>query len=246
MIDTAIVVGTYGTAPYVHLQLESWRRFAADCPLIVHDDSSPDRPRLENLCNRYGAEYYSTPQRLDRLSADGGHLVGYNGDHDCYPVGADFAARHGCRWLVKISRRYVLTLPWLEQLRTLIAGEPFPAWSGWDEGSGYGFVTFLIAMDVQRLALAIAELRDFVQAGRHAHPETFVHDCIERATAVKRPSYHGSRDCVGHWPLATIEREWWWPPDRVCHHDQFRSYAAVARAWGLDYTAEDFYVGPGW
>ena len=109
MTDTAIVVGTYGTAPYVHLQLESRRRFAQDCPMIVHDDCSPHGQRLETLCQAYGAEFYSTPQRLDRLSADGGHLVGYNGDHDCYPIGADFAARHGCRWLVKIRVLTYLT-----------------------------------------------------------------------------------------------------------------------------------------
>ena len=59
MPDIAIVVGTYGAVPYVHLQLESWRRFAGECPLIVHDDCSTEAAALRGLCQNYGAEFYT-------------------------------------------------------------------------------------------------------------------------------------------------------------------------------------------
>ncbi len=245
MPDIAIVVGTYGAVPYVHLQLESWRRFAGECPLIVHDDCSPQAETLRGLCQNYGAEFYSAPKRFSKVRTDG-FVVWYNGDHHCWPIGAEFASRHGCEWLVKISRRYLLILPWLEQFRALIAKDAFPAWSGWDEDNGYGFVLWLAALNVRRLSRAITEIAAFVQDDRNDHPERFVHDCIRRATDFDRPSYSGSRNCVGHWPLATCERAFRHPPDRLCHHyRENRCYAAVARAWGPDYDENDFAIGSG-
>ena len=249
---TAIIIGTYGNPPYVHLQLESCRRLASECPVLVHDDCSPQQHALRELCCRYGVDYCSTPQRLNRVNA-AGHLIGFNGDHDCYPAGLRFAETRGADLLVKISRRYLLILPWVEQLELLASESQFATFSGYDERTGYGFVTYLVAFNVRRWldSGVVTELDEFIREGRDAHPETYIHDLAEKVhnravrPATRRwqaahPPHSGSRGCYGHWPLATVERSFWWPPDRVCHHDQLRAYSTVARSWGLPYDEEAF------
>ena len=65
----SLVIGTYASLAYVHLQLEAWRRHCADMPCLVRDDCSHERDRLSGLCRDYGADFESNTRRR-------GHVVG--------------------------------------------------------------------------------------------------------------------------------------------------------------------------
>jgi hypothetical protein len=91
-----IIIGTYGSLPYVHLQLESRRRFYSQVPCIVADDCSPQADALKTLAQAYGAEFYCNPNRL-------GHS---RGDWSYFQRGLSVA---NTLYLLKLSRRFIPT-----------------------------------------------------------------------------------------------------------------------------------------
>jgi len=104
-----LVIGTYGSVPYIHLHLESWIRNCRDVPVLIHDDCSPHRDQLEDLCRDYGVDFYSNPSRC-------GHIVG---DMMIYPHALHWAEERGLDILVKFSRRFVPVIPWQNELGLL-------------------------------------------------------------------------------------------------------------------------------
>lgn len=113
MLKCGIVVSTFGTPAFVGLQLESARRFAADRPILIHDDCSADA-ELSRLAHQYGAELQSTPHRL-------GHC---RGDVAAYSAGIRWGETYGLDYIIKISRRFVLIRPWLPQFNEIAANKP--------------------------------------------------------------------------------------------------------------------------
>ena len=96
-MSTGIVVGTYGSIPYIHLQLEQWCRLNAGMKMLIHDDSSPDSSELARLCSEYGADFTSTRKHAGHSSGDVSALL----------AGLRWAHTHKLTRLIKISRRWI-------------------------------------------------------------------------------------------------------------------------------------------
>lgn len=118
-----MIISTYSSVPYVHLQLENRKRLGITLPTMVTDDCSPHKELLKFLCEGYGVVFYS---RKDRL----GHT---NGDLMSFVNAIDWGRRRELDYMVKISRRLLLTTPWVEDLTTLIKQTGFLPTYGRDE-----------------------------------------------------------------------------------------------------------------
>jgi hypothetical protein len=238
----AVVIGTHGTPPYVHLQLESLARNEPGAVAAVHDDCSGDGDALRALCDRYGATFASTSRRL-------GHFAG---DFRVMAAGLRFAEAAGADLLVKLSRRFVPLLPWSGALLQLAEASQYATYSGHDTPSGYGFVSGCFAVDVRRwtAAGAVALLEGY-DGG--PHPETEMHNIAKHVHAATGPNptteayerehpKHPDRTGYGAWPLIddaqrrkTDDKLW---KDVATVAD----YQAVASAWGLPYTIDELTI----
>lgn len=106
------VIGTSGTVPYVHLQLEMSRRLFGDTmpTLVANDGVGPDSERLAALAQSYGAEYVDWPAL--------GHSTG---DLRIFRESMSWAKRLGLDVVVKFSRRFVPLVSWRHGLQYLAA-----------------------------------------------------------------------------------------------------------------------------
>ena len=132
-----LVIGTFGSLPYVHLHLESRRRWYPEMPVLVHDDASDQTHELRALCAAYSAEFRTTDQRR-------GH---YEGDLAVFQRGFAWAGDRGLDLLVKMSRRFVPLCDWVPSLQALVRETQYATYTN-RNGDGFGFRTDCIAMDV--------------------------------------------------------------------------------------------------
>lgn len=110
-----LVIGSCGTSPYIHLQLEQARRmFSMDSlPILVvndGDDGGHGGSELAELCEQYGAELRSFPRS--------GHTMG---DLRVFDEGLKWAETNNVQILVKLSRRFIPLVSWRIQLMALAA-----------------------------------------------------------------------------------------------------------------------------
>ena len=116
-----VVIGTSGTAPFIHLQLEQLRRQFGQGgmpTLIVNDGVGPDfeQPRIEELCEEYGADVYFGPYI--------GHA---QGDVRVYLAGFEWAHQVNADVIVKLSRRFIPLVNWRHGLQYLVSSNPWAA-----------------------------------------------------------------------------------------------------------------------
>jgi len=133
-----VVVGTYGSVPYVHLHLEVWRRNYGNIPLLVHDDCSPDGEALQALCARYGAGFSCNEERF-------GHGPG---DMTVFLSGLRWAHDNNLDILVKFSRRFVPRINWIMDLQLLAYVSQYATYSSYCTSNNFGFRTECVAMHV--------------------------------------------------------------------------------------------------
>lgn len=138
----ALVIGTYGSVPYVHLQLEAHKRFYPDIPVLVHDDGSPHRRELAELCREYGADFHYSTVRAPTSPPGLGDLAAF-----CQ--GLMWADRLGVDMLVKFSRRWVVLRDWTNELRNLAVGTQYPTYSSFCTSYGFGFRSECLTMHVR-------------------------------------------------------------------------------------------------
>ena len=93
-----VVIGTYSCVPYVHLGLACLTKHKPNVALMVHDDDSPDKLALSNLCDQYGAEFVSTEFSKNKTV----------GDLSAFVEGLRWAHKYKIDVLVKLSRRFIL------------------------------------------------------------------------------------------------------------------------------------------
>lgn len=70
LTPSALVIGTFASTAYIHLQLEARRRLYPEVPLMVHDDASPAAGILQALCGACGAGFIRMPLRLPPCKVD--------------------------------------------------------------------------------------------------------------------------------------------------------------------------------
>ena len=242
MSDIGIVIGTYASLPYVHLQLESIKRLHPALPVLVHDDCSPQQSQLIDLCRQYGADFVTTTRHA-------GHP---NGDAAAFAAGLRWARCKGFRLLVKISRRWIWKEPWLESLLDIEAASHCLTYSNLTTAYGIGFRTECIGLNVQAWSQpSILQRIDYltchpVDGYLEAHIHKIAKD-IEAADA-SAACYHKALirqpDALGYgvWDaLGTSRTDKM--ASRLWHDiDQPADYAAYAQELGLSYAANDFDV----
>ncbi len=133
-----LTIGTFASVPYMHLQLESRRRFCPEIPCLVQDDGSPDADRLKALCAEYGAEFFSPETRS-------GHVVG---DMLVFVNGLEWACARQLDFLVKFSRRWIPLSPWHSDMLALLETSDAPTLSARCTIHGFGFRSECVGMKV--------------------------------------------------------------------------------------------------
>ena len=110
-----VVISTYGSIPFLDLNLH----FLVNVNrlrVLIHDDCSPKREELIELCRRYApyVDLYSTPERMWHREK-----VGVLGDTNSFLVGLTWARDNRFDLLLKLSRRMVVISEFADRLRRL-------------------------------------------------------------------------------------------------------------------------------
>ena len=240
MLTTGLVIGTFAAVPYVHLHLESRRRNYPHIPTLVHDDYSPKRSRLEELCKQYGCDFVSTEMRLQPTM----------GDLSAFVKGLEWAKTKGVDILVKMSRRFIPVVDCISGLQRLAYDSGHHTFSNISRTFDFGFRTECIGM----------RLRDWLQdatfstlkADLEANREIFVEGQIHNvARELNRHNLQAERWDQIHRrpPEANAYAVWNFIGDDRCTrfdrflwHDAYspRDYADLAMLWNLPYIQEGF------
>ena len=239
-----MVVGTFAAVPYIHLHLESRRRFYPDVPCLVHDDCSPAAERLRELCAEYGATYASPPERLSP---------------NCGDLTASLLAIQSAQSLnldlaVKMSRRFIPLTDWVPQLQHTAYHTQYATYSNRDDGHGLGFRTECVAFH----APAWADNDYTTQIERAIQDEgmpftlvePLLHDLVRVVHARTQcganreyerlyPRDHGP-DSYGVWQWLGHNRKQRHPSWLWHQADTLLDYHRLSQAYGLSYRHEDF------
>lgn len=238
----ALVVGTFAAVPYVHLQLEARRRLYPEVPLLVHDDHSPRAAELAALCGAYGANFVQTATRFPPCK----------GDLSAFVYGLGWAREMGADVLVKLSRRFIPKIRWVDGLAALVEAADYATYSAWTESFNFGFRTECLALAVKEwfdLGL-VGQMNAAIHAEGVPFVEGFMHGLARQAAAVgseaarvydaREGARLGDRDGYAVWPFMGRDR-CAWSADFLWHDAVGPGeYARLASQWGLPYAEADF------
>ena len=227
-----VVIGTFGAVPYIHLQLESLRRFHPGTPCLVVDDGSPQRAELEKLCEEYGAEFIGREKRM-------GHIAG---DLDVFLRGIEWAKAREIELLVKLSRRFIPSGPWIDELRELHELHNAPTYNARCERWGFGFRSECVAMCVADWEHSTGPIVNNIPKARLSYllAEAVVHDCAGIAWRARNgnvPSEHDHRGYIP-WPfMGTSKAE---KSTRYLWHETHstKEYKDFGRALGIEVSMD--------
>jgi hypothetical protein len=238
---TGLVISTFGAAPYIHLQLEAWRRLCRDLPVLVIDDCSNEQERLKELCDCYGAEFISNKERA-------GH---FSGDMKAIITGFVWAQKSGIELLVKFSRRWIPLVSWQDNLIAIARESQFATYSGSCPVWGFRFRTEAIALHVPSWLHhgGLEFIREYADGANFSIVEWVFHQsaksvferrCIaNRLYADANPTSAGLEFC-GYWPLLGMGRHS--PQAGVLWHlwAKPHEYLRALQQWGIfDYSIEE-------
>lgn len=229
----AQVISTHGTPAFVHLALESRRRFGPDVHAVVVDDCSADGDRLQALCEAYGAQFVRNTTRL-------GHQ---NGDLAAVAHGLQFA--HACKadWLLKTSRRFIPLTHWADTLLPLVQNHLHAKHHTFTHrctdyhvnGAPIDFRSECFAMCVAAWHPLMAQLAQ----GTDSFAEQTLHRLCQQ---LSDPPAAGRDPGYSTWDFLTPRRgqngpDFYWhnatPPSQ---------YWTLSQQWGLPYGLADFEV----
>jgi hypothetical protein len=257
--SVGLVIGTYGAVPYIHLQLESLRRFHPGTPCLVVDDFSPQREQLAGLCREYGAEFCTNSKRL-------GHVAG---DMNAFCKGHAWANERKLEYLVKFSRRWIPVVPWIDEFVRVARATGAPTLNNRCEFHGFGFRSECVGMHVPtwRKANALAPIQENIRRAQQILPsgvtadqqhvflvEGIVHEAAHQASKrggeiwkkfiAERPPRRGCEH-YAEWPLMGHSRRH--PQPGVLWHEWARpeGYHSQLKAWGIHYPLPTMFDSAG-
>jgi hypothetical protein len=248
-LNLGIVIGSYAALPYVHLHLETRRRFYPHVPALVHDDASPCQTELRALCMLYDCDFSTN-------SVHSGH--GFIGDLRVYTAGLEWARRYDIALLVKLSRRFIPTLDWTREVLSLAMESQAPTYSSYCTHCRMGFRTECLGMHVDSWmnhGLHAAIQGEYEKRTKH-FVEGYLHDrareligkvCLQHnrwVDAHPMPLDHDGRDGKrGYAQVAFMGTNRFSVNPHALWHDlePACSYYRYARSIGLtDYSPTDF------
>ena len=236
-----MVVGTFAAAPYIHLQLEAFRRLYPQVALLIHDDASSMATTLSGLCDEYDVDFESNDERQPQMLGDLSAFLG----------GLKWACTREIDLLLKVSRRWVFKTDWATSLERLAQDSQYATFSNFTTSYGFGFRTECMAMSVTAWAQQefIDRMAGTIRDGNPIFIEGFMHSMAQSlenqncALAERwRMSHPSPPDKRGYakWPLMGDDRckE---ETSRLWHDsDGPEQYARLAQHWGLGYETRDF------
>ena len=240
--SVGLVVATFAAVPYVHLHLESWRRYYPHIPLLVNDDGSPQRDRLRELCAEYGACFDSNDSRRRRTV----------GDMSAYVRGLEWIDARQIDILVKMSRRFLPCYNWVPKLQTLAWRSQMPTYSQCCRHFNFGFRTECIGFHgpTWRVSGGYDRMRELVERNEPTFVEGFVHQLAREAAAkhacgsaheyLRQNPRKPEEDGYAVWDIMPDRRTT--RIDRLLWHDcdgPF-DYWRLATILGLTYSLQDF------
>jgi hypothetical protein len=230
--SVGIVIGTFASVPYIHMQLEARKRFYPNIPCLVVDDGSYEYPQLTEICQQYGADFFRNPARL-------GHVCG---DMSSFVHGLLWAKAKNLCLLVKISRRWIMCRPWVEYLQQLAFCTQFPTYSNKCDRWGFGFRSECLAMHVEGWQTALVQLLHGIEIGWRDLAEAWYDQrCSQRIPlceiAQKIPTPH-----YGYmvWDILGTNRNTK-RKDILWHCSNLpEEYHQLSKSWDLPYELQDF------
>ena len=239
--SVGLVIGTFAALPYIHLQLESRKRNYPDLPVLVHDDGSPIKAPLKDLCQHYGVDFVTSKKRLR-------HSIG---DLAAFAAGFSWAGEKKLDLLVKFSRRFIPLYNWVIELQELAFMTQYATYSSRCAHYGLGFRTECVAMHIPSWLAnqVVDEIIETVRLNQGSFVEKFIHDLARK---VHKDNCKQNRDyekfggkpkqiaAYGDWLLSGMSRHI--PRPNVLWHNYMKpkDYAKAACKYGLNYTAMDF------
>lgn len=119
-LKVGVVIGTYGSVPYIDLNIWYLKNINHIEYILIHDDCSDEDEQLRELCKKYNDEtchisFYKTPQKMFYRQS-----IGSLGDQSAVVVGLNWAKQNNLDILVKISRRLVPCFNWIDDFKKLV------------------------------------------------------------------------------------------------------------------------------
>lgn len=242
-LEIGLVVGTHGSIPHVHMHLETWKRFYPEVRLLIHDDNSPDKDKLRELCGEYGCDYITT------YTSDENPLSWCLGDISAFATGLLWANQHNLQILVKFSRRFIPLVSFTEGLRKLALESHYPTFNNVCTGAGYGFRTECIAMSVDTWIackthqVILSKISNLLHVRPVFLVEGFIHHLAEYVSAFRckaAEDWAGNTDAFAAWDYMLTDRHK--VNENYLWHmaNEPKDYFHRARGLGLDYEQWSF------
>lgn len=230
--NIGVAIGTCGTVPYVHLQLEMAKRFfgPGGIPILVVNDGKSERydaKGLASLCEDYGVEFFA------------GEYLGHSiGDIRVFQQALKWAATRNIDIVVKLSRRFVPLFPsWRRELLTLASTHLEVACFTRrmaDRSDGM-FRTDCIALRVRKYQNAKTER--LIEESKTRSPHNLNVEPFMLSLANMNGGW-AMWDLIGHTSSRPWKKSMQWRGLLPCH------YGDLSRELGLDYTDKDFESSP--
>jgi len=138
-----VVIGTYGSVPYIDLQLHFLVNVNGIKNVLVCDDGSDKQAELKQLCDSYGVDFYSPPKKL--FSKD---FIGVLGDANAFYVGLLWAKNKNLELLVKLSRRLIPCKEWKTEFLNLVKRTDATTFGSYCTKDPFNFRTECVGMHV--------------------------------------------------------------------------------------------------
>lgn len=238
-----LVIGTFASVPYVHLQLEMRRQLYPHIPLLVHDDSSHKTDELRDLCERYGADFEQNNVRLPPFMGDMMVFVG----------GLKWARDREYDIVVKMSRRFLPLIDWSKSLSELAVESQYPTFCSWTSTYGFGFRTECVGMSVNEWYRR-GPFEDIVSTVYSGKPpalvEAYIHDLSRKlmpSLCTKAREYDArvgqrpqDKNAYAVWDFMGTDRHKRYPGFLWHNSHNFQQYWGVANKLGMKYKPADF------
>jgi hypothetical protein len=238
-----LVIGTYASVPYIHLQLEARQRFYPNVPTLVHDDCSGRSEELFHLCREYGCDFESNSRRMPATLGDLSVFLG----------GLKWAEERGIDLLLKVSRRWIFLVDWTADLIALAFASQRATYSNYTETFGFGFRTECVGLAVKLWGTPeiYRPLIERIRRGEELFVESYLHHLavlLDQSLSTEahrwrlRHPMTSDRQGYSAWPLMGTDRVQPRVPANYLWHDAHtpHDYAQQAASWELPYTATDF------
>ena len=236
-----IVVGTFASVPYIHLQLESRLRHYQDTPILIHDDGSNKSSELQKLCLQYGADYeYNTVRQP--------HCIG---DLTAFAGGLLWAKSKSIDILVKISRRWLFRVDFINDLQKLALNSQYATFCSYTTTFNFGFRTECVAMNVAQWSRpgSFEQIIEPIRTPREIFVEGHLHNIarsLEKQNCARAKHYRTThpttpeRNGYAFWSLMGNDRMR--KSSNYLWHDanSTADYAQQATQWSLPYSVNDF------